>query len=64
LIYILPYVLGNSQFAFVISEPINHLVNNASGVFCVLFAEPIADFTAAIVTSISFALFYKKTLKP
>jgi len=64
LIYILPYVLGNSQFAYAISEPINNLVNNASGVFCVLFAEPIADFTAAIVTSISFALFYKKTLKP
>ncbi len=30
--------------------------------FAVLLAEPIADLTAAIVTTISFAVFYKKTL--
>lgn len=30
--------------------------------FGVLLAEPIADLTAAIVTTISFSVFYKKTL--
>ncbi len=63
LIYILPNVIGESSFATVISSPVSDLVKDAPRVFSVLFAEPISDIIAAIVTVTSFAFFYKKTLK-
>ena len=64
LIYILPNVIGESVFASAISLPISDLVKDAPKVFSVLFAEPISDFTAALVTVSTFMVFYKKTLKP
>ncbi len=63
LIYVLPAVLGESAFAAGMGSPINHLVKDAAKTFCVLFAEPIADITAAIVTTLTFVQFYKTKLK-
>lgn len=62
LIYIFPFVLGNSSFAVWMAEPILNLVKQGSYVFAVLFAEPVSDILAALTTSTMFYRFYKKNL--
>lgn len=62
LIYILPLLFGNFEFAANISSPISELVNDSSRVFLVLLAEPISDIIAAITTTTLFMRFYKKNL--
>lgn len=62
LIYILPLVLGDTSFAAQMGASVAHLVKDASRTFCVFLAEPVADITAAVVTSLTFLQFYKDTL--
>ncbi|MBQ4342380.1 MAG: MATE family efflux transporter [Erysipelotrichaceae bacterium] len=62
LIYILPNVLGDSAFAAQMGEPVAHLVKDAARTFCVFFAEPVADITAATITTLTFMQFYKTAL--
>jgi len=62
LIYIFPFILGNSSFAMMMSSSISHLVKQGSYVFAVLFAEPVSDILAALTTSTMFYRFYKKNL--
>ncbi len=63
LLYILPTVLGDSQFAHAMAEPIMQYTNDGAKTFAVLFAEPISDILAAITTTTLFYNFYKKKLK-
>ncbi|MFI3325109.1 MAG: MATE family efflux transporter [Clostridia bacterium] len=63
LVYILPILLGDSQFAINFAEPIAHLVGEGDKVFAVLFAEAISDCTAAIVTFTLFMSFYRNYLR-
>ncbi len=62
LVYLLPYLIGDSSFAVSMAAPVSHLVEDGGSVFAVLLSESIADFTAAIVTGIVFYRFYRKTL--
>lgn len=62
LIYILPIVFGNFDFAAAVSSPISDFVSDAPRVFLVLLAEPISDIIAAITTTVLFVKFYKKNL--
>lgn len=63
LIYILPSLIGDSQFAINFAEPIAHLVADSGKVFAVLLAESISDCTAALVTFSLFMNFYRKHLR-
>ena len=63
LIYIFPYLLGGSSLATSIAGPIASMVHDGSRVFAVLFAEPVSDILAAIITTFMFIRFYKKELK-
>ena len=63
LIYLLPNLLGESAFAMKMASSISHLVKDAPRTFCVLLAEPIADITAATVTTLTFVQFYQSQLK-
>lgn len=62
LIYILPSLIGESQFAIWASSPISHLVQDGGRVFAVLFSESVSDFVSAIVTFLMFMYFYKNHL--
>ncbi|MBE6108406.1 MAG: MATE family efflux transporter [Erysipelotrichaceae bacterium] len=62
LIYILPNVLGDSAFAAQMGEPVAHLAKDGARTFCVFFAEPVADITAATITTLTFMQFYKTAL--
>lgn len=62
LIYILPTVFGNFEFAYIFSNPISNFVKDAPRVFLVLLAEPISDIIAAITTTTLFVRFYKNNL--
>lgn len=62
LIYIFPYLIGNSSFAIWMASSIESMVKQGSYVFAVLFAEPISDILAALTTSTMFYRFYKKNL--
>ncbi len=62
LIYILPNVLGDSSFALQMGQPVAHLAKDAARTFCVFLAEPVADITAATVTTLTFMQFYKTAL--
>lgn len=62
LIYILPLVFGNFQFAASVSSTISRFVNDSSRVFLVLLAEPISDIIACLTTTTLFVRFYKKNL--
>lgn len=63
LIYIFPYLLGGSSFATSMAELIMSMVHDGSRVFAVLFAEPVSDILAAIMTTFMFIRFYKRELK-
>lgn len=63
LIYIFPYLLGETQFALTIAQPIMALVNHGDKVFSVVFAEAFSDILAACITVYMFMRFYKKELK-
>ncbi|MDO4300721.1 MAG: MATE family efflux transporter [Clostridia bacterium] len=62
LIYILPVVFGDFQFAAAMSEPIAKFVSDAPRVFLVLLAEPLSDIIACLTTTTLFIRFYKKHL--
>lgn len=62
LIYILPIVFGNFEFAKIISMPIAGFVKDSPRVFLALLAEPVSDIIAAITTTALFAKFYNKNL--
>lgn len=63
LILILPQLLGDSAFAVRMSVPVADIVYDGGRVFCVLFAETIADAMAAVTTTALFFSFYRKYLK-
>lgn len=63
LIYILPWVLGDSGMAQAMAAPVLELAKDGGRTFCVLLAEPIADILAATVTSLTFLHFYKTNLR-
>ena len=63
MIYILPIVFGDSSFAVNLSSSVAHLCHDAAKTFCVFLAEPVADITAATVTTLTFVQFYKTKLK-
>lgn len=62
LLYIMPYLIGDSTLANSIASPIHALVNHGGNVFAVLVSEPISDILAASMTSLLFYRFYKKKL--
>lgn len=62
LIYILPYLIGDTSFALSISSSIAPLVKQSGHVFATLLAEPISDGLAACITTCVFMHFYKKEL--
>ena len=62
LIYILPIVFGDFEFAKIISMPIAGFVKDSPRVFLALLAEPVSDIIAAITTTALFARFYNKNL--
>lgn len=62
LIYLLPILIGETNFAISMAEPVADLLNDGGKVFGVLVAESVSDFCAAIVTSILFFLYYKNHL--
>ena len=63
MIYVLPIVFGDSSFALNLSSSVAHLCHDAAKTFCVFLAEPVADITAATVTTLTFVQFYKTKLK-
>ena len=63
MIYVLPIVFGDSSFALNLSTSVSHLCHDAAKTFCVFLAEPVADITAATVTTLTFVQFYKTKLK-
>lgn len=63
LIYIFPHLLGESGFATMMSTSIAPLVHDGSRVFAALFAEPVSDVVAAMITTFMFSRFYKRELK-
>lgn len=63
LIYILPFVFGDFEFAKTLSKPISEFALDPSRVFLVLLAEPISDVIAALTTTTLFLRFYNKHLK-
>lgn len=63
MIYILPYIIGHSDFAVMMAEPIMSMTKDGGMVFSVLFSESISDVLAATVTSLLFFSFYRKHLK-
>ena len=62
LIYVLPLLLGESNFALIMAKPIVDITINGAKTFCVLFAEPISDILAASTTTALFMNFYKTHL--
>jgi len=63
LIYIFPSTVGKLPVAMAMSEKIAGLVEYPAEVFAIFLAEPVSDITAAICTSITFYVFYRKNLK-
>ena len=63
MIYLLPNLFGDTAFASSMSAPVVHLCHNAAKTFCVFLAEPVADITAATLTTLTFIQFYKTKLK-
>ncbi len=62
LIYVLPILIGDNEFAISMGQSVAHLTYDSGRVFAILVSESIADFSAAIVTSLMFYRFYKKHL--
>lgn len=62
LIYILPFVIGQTPLASYFGSMVAGHVKEGSMVFSVLLAEPVSDLLAALVTSIMFLRFYRKEL--
>ena len=63
LIFILPDLIGGTNFAINIAAPVADLCKDGGKVFAVLAAESISDIIAAITTTALFYSFYKKHLK-
>ena len=63
LIYIFPVTVGKLPFAAAMAEEIAGLVEYPAEVFSIFFAEPVSDILAAICTSATFYVFYKRHLK-
>ena len=63
LIYILPMIIGDTQFAIHFAQPVADLASDGGKVFSVLFAETISSTLASVVTCIMFIVFYKKHLQ-
>ena len=63
LIYLFPATVGHLSFAVSMSAPIAGLVEYPSEVFAIFFAEPVSDITAAVCTSLTFYIFYRKYLR-
>ena len=63
LIYIFPVTVGKLPFAAAMTEEIAGLVEYPAEVFSIFFAEPVSDILAAICTSATFYVFYKRHLK-
>ncbi len=62
LIYILPALIGDTQWAIDMAAPVADLVHDPGRVFSVLFAESVADVLASLSTFTLFMFFYKKHL--
>lgn len=62
LIFILPAAIGHSSLALSAAKSIAPLVKDSGKVFSVLFAEPISDCIAAIITTTMFMRFYHQEL--
>lgn len=62
LIFILPALISNTQFATFFSNPISNIAMYPTKAFATLLAEPISDIIAAVVTTIMFIRFYQKNL--
>lgn len=63
LIYIFPVTVGKTAFAGAMAEEAAGLVEYPAEVFSIFFAEPVSDITAAVCTTITFYVFYRKYLK-
>ncbi len=63
LIFILPEIIGGTNFAINLAAPVADLCKDGGKVFAVLFAESVSDIIAAVVTTGFFYSFYKKCLK-
>ena len=63
LIYIFPVTVGKLPFAAAMAEEIAGLVEYPAEVFSIFFAEPVSDILAAVCTSATFYVFYKRHLK-
>lgn len=63
LIFILPAVLPNFMSGSFITNDIIMGLSDPLRLFAVFLAEPVADIIAIIITTITFFMFYKKTLK-
>lgn len=63
LIFIFPMILGNTNFAANMAQPIAHYCKDSARVFAVLFAEPVSDIFACVTTTVLFLNFYKNSLK-
>ncbi len=62
LLYISPYLFGDSAIAESFGSSISQYVYDAGSVFSVIVSEPISDSLAAITTTCLFIHFYKKHL--
>lgn len=63
LIYLLPVLIGGTDIAQAMAQPVADLCKDGGRVFAVLFAESVSDFLAAATTTTLFLLFYRKHLK-
>lgn len=63
LIYLFPVTVGKLPFAAAMAQEIAGLVEYPAEVFSIFLAEPVSDITAAICTSITFYVFYRKDLR-
>lgn len=63
LIYILPVLIGNTDFAAQMAAPVAEMAKMPGSAFAVLLAESVADIAATITTVTLFILFYRKHLK-
>lgn len=61
-IYIFPFLFGHSGFAIAMASPVSAYLVDGGKVFASLFAETFSDVTAAVVTTLIFMRFYKKSL--
>ncbi|MEG1427591.1 MAG: MATE family efflux transporter, partial [Oscillospiraceae bacterium] len=63
MIFLLPALIGHTNFAAAIAAPIMAMTKDGGSVFAVLAAESVSDFLAACATVTLFYSFYRKHLK-